>query len=461
MPEHEPYDYDGALAGAFERLHRDIASSSTPTGAADAVALARHRRRTTVAAVGAVAALALIGTTAGIAVHRHSSAIDPADGSLPDPAPLTAQALSTATSGWAGDWVVPTSDAAFGQAADKQLSNLSCLDSADSSSVDAGAGRRGGGLFSTSSGQVAFLVGMQLDAKPAVVEAFATSIDTAAATCEATVTSTTSYNGGRVSFYEIPGTSGQGDVQLWTARLDNRIGLLATAGNRDAPSTETVALVDEALMAALQSDATFKTDPSLGGTTTSSGSSSGSGDNVSFASLETARLTQAFGSWDSGLKTAGATSMPTLPCVDDNNLVSASASGASIGSNGLQTTYDFDSVDSATQSVATLVSALGACSSTPYSVSTLDLPGNSPGSSVTVANSPGAATIWIVRSDRYVSLVGVRGGDSPPASVSLAVGALLQDLLAHPQAIPSNAPDPQKETQPTASSSSSAAAPGR
>lgn len=467
MPEHEPYDYDGAVDAAFERLHRDIASSSKPPGAADAVTLARHRRRTTFGVVAAVVVLALAGTTTGIAVHRHNTAIGPADGTLPAPAPLTAQALSVATSGWAGAWATPTGDAAIGQVADTQLSNLSCLDSVDSSAVDNSTGVRGGGVFSTSAGQVAYFVGMKLDAKPAVVDAFATSIDSAAAACRATATTTSSYGGGgRVSFYEIPGTSGQGDIQLWTARLDNRIGILATAGGKDAPSTDTVALVDGALMAAMQSDTTFKTDPSLGGggvssgTASGSGTSSGSGDNVSFPTLSTAELTQAFGTWESGLKTPGATSMPTLPCVDDTALAAGSSSGASIGTNGLQSTYDFGTAETATQGVATLVSTLGACTSTAYEVTTIDPPGTQPGSStVTVANSPGAATIWIVRSDHYLSLVGVRGGDSPPESVSLAVGALLQGVLAHPQANPSGATPSPKQRQPAASSSSSAAAP--
>jgi hypothetical protein len=456
MPEHETYDYEGALDAEFERLHRDIASSSNPPGAAGAVALARHRRRTTIGSVAAVVAVAVIATSAGIAVHRHDTAVGPADGSLPTPAALTPAVLSAATSGWTGGWSTITRDTDATLKANDQLNSLSCLDTADTKALDEPTGR-GGGAFTTSVGQVAFLEGLEFKADSPDLVAAGAAMDDAVSSCDPTMTTSTSYgNSGRLSFYEVPGKAGEPDIQFWTARLDNRLALLVLAGAEDAPSPDTVATMDNALMAAIQSDATFKPTASLG-----IGTSSSSADDPAFDMLSEPQLSAAFGSWSSGLDIGSDSQgdMPKVPCTDGDAVRNASsASGLSLGSTGVESIYSLGSPTEAQAALGGLVDQLSSCNSTAYDVRTLPGPGST---SVTVATAGGdrPATVWAVQSDRFLAVIALGGGSNPPDSVSVAVGGLLADVLAHPQAQESGAPDPQKQGEPAASSSSSAAAP--
>ncbi len=445
MPDHDLFD----LYAAFADLERDIAGVSSPRGAGLAVSTAR-RRRTTLGAAAAVLVIATGATGGGILIHRHSDAVGPS--APPAPAALTLAALTAATTGWIDGWETPTKDSQLSH----QLDSLGCLATKPATNALDNPTKRGITLYSTPAGQVGFLVGLEYNSATLPASTAADALASAVAGCHPTVTTPTSYDGATVIFYEIPATQGQSDVQMWTVQLGDRVAYLAIGGGSDAPSNDTVGRVDDSLVSAVQADATFTNNTAPGLATSSASASSSS--SVQFDNLSVPQLTAAFGTWDSGLEPGGATQMPTTPCdlstADATTLSTDGSQGSTVGSNGVFSVLDFDSAESAATGLQQEIDGWRSCQSARYTVSTVEVPGQG---TVTVATTGGArpATSWAVRSGEYLAVLSIKGGSSPPTSVSEAVGALVYDVLGHPLA-PAKVHNAPAKVPPSSSSSTSA-----
>jgi hypothetical protein len=139
--------------------------------------------------------------------------------------------------------------------------------------------------------------------------------------------------------------------------------------------------------------------------------------------------------------------------------------GASLGGNGDQESFAFDSVENARSSVQALAGDLQACAASPATVTTVASTGVVP---VTVAVGSGsdARVTWIVQRGPAVGYITIPGTTTPPDSVSQAVGGQLLKALetsppgGAPQAVQSSpATEASQGSSSTSSSSSSAAAP--
>jgi hypothetical protein len=451
MPDHDLFDLDDA----FSSLERDIATISSPRGAGSAVAAARRRRRTTYGAIAAVAVLAVGGVAIGHGLGGHPSSVGPSE-QPPPPAELTSAALSAATAGWIDGWIAPTQASQLPKA---DLNNLDCLVSEPASKGLENPDRRGNTLFSTPAGQVGLLIGLEYSSSSggsasAAVDALAATV----ASCRPSVTTSVSYGAAAtVTFYELPATRAQNDVQLWTVRYGDRVAFLTLGGGSDAPSTETVARVDDALASAVQADATF--DHTVGGIP-----DGGSKDapTAPFGSVAESDLSAALGAWPNGWQPNGSGAISReLPCAGNWTGGSSTGAGTSLGGNGEQDFYSFGTVDSARSSLQALASNLEACTASPASVTTAAGTGGAP---VTVAVWSGSdgRVAWIVQRGAAVGYLVIPANTSPPDSVSEAVGKLIEGVLSQP----GSGPPPVESSTPvqqwgssTSSSSSSAAAP--
>ena len=85
MPEHDLFDLDAAFAS----LERDIATVSSPRGAGQAVASARHRRQTRRVSAATLVALATIGAGAAVVRGHGDGSPEPAGQPLPTAAPAS------------------------------------------------------------------------------------------------------------------------------------------------------------------------------------------------------------------------------------------------------------------------------------------------------------------------------------------------------------------------------------
>jgi hypothetical protein len=436
MPDHDLFDLDGAFAS----LERDIATISSPRGAGHAVATARRRRRTTYGAVAAVAVLAVGGVAIGQGLGGRDGSIGPSEQPLPPPTPLSAVAFSTATAGWVDGWGKPT------DAQGSSLDSISCLSKGPDVRALNASTRQGGALYGAGSSSIAYVLGLEYPADK--VDAAAAAIAAAAANCEPTVTSTSNYVGGsQVTYYQIPGTNGLGDIELWTAQLGTRLGLGVIGGTSDTPSPEVVNRMDDLVIGALQVDSTFTTAPD-GPTSTGSASASPS----SFGSVKESDFAAALGDWPNGWQQRGTKSAgDSLPCAGDWTVGSTFGNGSSLGTNGEQEADGFDSPENARSSVQALAGDLHACAASPATITTVALTGAAP---VTVAVGTGsdARVTWIVQRGASVAYISIPGDTAPPALVSEAVAGLMGDALNHVSS--SEAPPPVEQSAPAVQQSS-------
>ncbi|WP_151081448.1 hypothetical protein [Nocardioides cynanchi] len=446
MPEHDLFDLDDA----FSSLERDIATISSPRGASQAVGTARRRRRTTYGSIAAVAVLAVGGVALGHGLGGSGGAVGPSDQPLPPPTPLSAAAFSTATAGWVGDWSSPSSSQA------KTLDSITCLDSGGDTQALDKASRTGGVIYGAGTSEVAYVLG--LDFPVGKIDAATAEIAASVANCHPSSTTTTTYaDGSTVTFYVLPGSGGAGDIELWTGQLKDTLGLAVVGGTPDAPSPEVAGRVGDLLLGALQVDSTFTRTP--GGAISSSSASASS---VGFGSVSESDFAQALGSWPNGWEQRGTkyTDNP-LPCAGDWTVGSSSGSGSSLGTNGDQEAYSFDSAENAHSSVQALTGDLHACAASPATITTVAGTGTIP-VTVAVGSGSGASVTWIVERGSSVAYITIPGSSTPPDSVSQAVGDLLSKALVAdnggPPPVESSTPVQQQGSS-TSSSSSSAAAP--
>jgi hypothetical protein len=215
--------------------------------------------------------------------------------------------------------------------------------------------------------------------------------------------------------------------------------------------------VDELMMGILQVDSTFTSVPAgdvTGGSATGSWSGFGWVTETDFA--------QALGAWPNDWQLRGTKSAAdALPCAGDWTVGSSSGGGASLGGNGEQDAYGFDTAENAASSLDALSGDLRACASSPAAITTVP---TGTGESVTVAVGSGdsARTAWIVQRGQTVAYATIPGNAAPPDSVSRAVGDLLvkaiKDENASPPPVESSIPA-QQQGNATSGSSSGAAAP--
>jgi len=447
MPEHDLFDLDDA----FSSLERDIATISSPRGAGQAVGTARRRRRTTYGSIAAVAVLAVGAVAIGQGLAGRDGAVGPSDQPLPPPTPLSAGAFSTATAGWVDGWGKPTS------AQSDSLNSVDCLGSgSDTKALDA-ATRTGGDIYGAGSTEVVYALGLDFPADK--IDAATSAIAAAVRSCKPTVSATTTYaDGSEVTFYQLPPKNGSGDIELWTARFGDRLGLAVAGGTPDEPPADVVAQVGDLLVGVLQVDSTFTQTP--GGAVTSGSATASSS---SFGSVSESDFAAALGTWPNGWQQRGTKSaVDQLPCAGDWTVGSSSGLGSSLGTNGDQESYNFDSAENARSSVEALAGNLHACAASPATITTVAGTGTAP---VTVAVGSGsdARVTWIVHVGASVGYISIPGDTTPPALVSETVAGLMGDALNHVAS--SEAPPPSEQSAPavqqssgTSSSSSSGSA---
>jgi hypothetical protein len=420
MPEHETHDYQGALDEAFARLEQDITTLSTAPGAGAAVARARRRRRTRAGAVAVVAVLAVAGVAVAQGV-RHDTAVEPSS-ALPTPAPLDAAALTAATDSWTSAWAAASAE-------ESQLLTAGpvehCLARTPALTEAADGPVRGSGNLFFAAGKASALATLvDLGGTSAEADQLWASLTTALARCgTATPAEHLVWDGAEGHSYDLVSATGEPE-HFWVAQEGSAIGLMWVSGAPpDVPSA-----VDDgvilAMVAALRFPASYHDEPN----TTSGASVSAS---ETSASLSSSDFAAALGGWQSGWSaTGGEREVSTLPC--GVNMSSASSGhGSSLGANGDQETYGFETEGAAQQALHSAADEFAACPSTSYDVHTVR---TTDGRTVTVVagTGPDADVVWLVQSGTGIASVAIPAGDTtPPDSVTRAVGELLPvDLRA-------------------------------
>jgi hypothetical protein len=415
MPEHETHDYQGALDEAFARLEQDITTLSTPPGAGAAVARARRRRRTRTGAVAVVAVLAVAGAAVAQGV-RHDTAVEPSS-SLPTPAPLDAAALTAATDSWTSAWAATSPEKSRLLAAgpvEHCLARTPALTEAA-----AGPVRGSGNLFFKAGKASALATLVDLGGTSAEADQLWASLTTTLARCgTATPAEHLVWDGAEGRSYDLVSATGKPE-HFWVAQEGSAIGLMWVSG---APSNVPSAADDgviRAMVAALRFPATYHDEPN----TTSGASVSASGGS---ASLSSSDFAEALGGWQSGWSAAGGEGgTETAPCGVQAFQSASSGHGSSLGSNGDQETYGFETEGAAQQALQSAADAFAACPSTSYDVHTVR---TTDGRTVTVVagTGPDADVVWLVQSGTGIASVAIPAGDTtPPDLVTRAVGALL------------------------------------
>jgi hypothetical protein len=445
MPDHDLFDLDDA----FSSLERDIASVSSPRGAGQAVSSARRRRRTTYGAVAAVGVLAVCAVAIGQGVGGRSGAVAPSKEPLPPATPLTAGALSAATAGWVDGWGKPSTQA-------RTLDSVTCFANHNNGALDQ-ATRGGETVYGAGSTEIAYVVGLELPADK--LEAARAAVTASAEGCKPTAESTTTYaDGSTVTFYQLPAMSGSGDVELWTAQYDDRLAIGLLGGTTNEPPADVVDRVDALLVGALQVDSTFTSGSSVGVPDASKSAAA-----APFGAVSEPDFAAALGAWPNGWQQTGTRTInKELSCAGDWTVGSSSGEGSSLGGNGEQDFYSFDTVDNARSSLQALAANLRTCTTSTVVVRTVTGTGTVP---VTVAVESGNddRVTWIVQRGATVGYVTIPATSSPPDPVSEAVGALVDDVLGHvsegPPPIESSGPVPTQQDNGSSSSSSSTAPP--
>lgn len=451
MPEPDLFDLDDA----FSSLARDIATVSSPRGAGQAVATARRRRRTTYAAVAAVAVLAVGGAAVAQGLGHDASSVGPSN-QLPAPSPLDARALTTATAGWSSAWSDPD------KSAQGIFTNLDfgCLDHIQGG-TNVEPDSTGDLAAVNADSAVAYGNLADFGQKSAAAATTWDSLSTGLQQCsDATVSANRVWADGQALSFTVRSTkAGSVEQHVWLAREGNAVGLLFIADQPGAVPDAVDGRVMEAMVAGLQSPDSFHPLTSRSGSVSSSASAVPS---TAFGQVSEADFTAALGTWPNGWQSRGTKSTgDSLPCAGDWTVGSSAGEGSSLGSNGDQEFYSFDSAENARASAQALAADLSSCASSPATVTTVTGTGSVP---VTVAVGSGsdAQVTWIVQRGASVGYVSIPAGTTPPEQVSQAMGDALSQALA---ATATPAPPPVEQSSPalqqgagTSSSSSTAPA---
>lgn len=422
MPETDTFDLDAA----FARLEHDIADSSSPRGAGVAIATARtRRRRRTIAAVAAVALVAVGGVALAGGLGSHDTTVEPAG--LPSPAPYDNAALTQATKGWAGPWGDLTSDPL---SVDNQLLDPHCLAplaTAVSRSAP-GSTRSGGGIAVTPGVQAiarSWLTGWSDDHPDAARAAYAALVPAFASCAQASPAHSYAWVDAQAESWDVTG-SGPGTQHLWVAEADDALAVVSIISPGGPVPGDVDRRVAEALVAGLQSPASF-TGGQVGGGTSASSSPSRS---VPSGFVSGSDFAAALGSWSSGWSPQSARQAADgLPCSAPDSGPSF-GQGTTLGGNGDQELYGYDSTAEAESAVQLMLDSLKACPDATYVVQHVALPFG--GRSVTVVAATGQFDddVWLAREGRRVFAVIVPNSDTlPPRQVSQAIGGLMFDAL--------------------------------
>ncbi len=425
MPDHDTFDLDAA----FRALQDDIAGLSTPRGAGTAIATSRRRRRTTIAAVAAVAVLAVGGVVAGHGLGRDH-AVGPS-GRLPAPAPLTAERLTSATQGWTPAWEANTR-----AAQDKMQLTFGgdCFPSFTGGQADGytvfGNGHDDLGITTTSD-----FTG-DPSGEPVVWRRMVSDMQGCAGAQE--VSSFSGPNGVAGYTFQVRATASESAPEYaWIVSTGRAIGVLKILGQSDPlPHANDIA-VSDVLLAAVE----FRVS-------TSDPRTNGSGQRID----PTQTLGQVWPQplrptldgwstpWDPRLPGSGPPEDLGLPDCAQRLSWYRDGGTFTVGTNGFEWVRWFTSEAPAVQAVAELQQALASCS-TPYDVHTVTL---SDDRAVFVAAGP--EVLWFARVASHVLVLQLPGGATPPPDdVSLKVGALLEHVLEQPATTtmsPDTAPPP-------------------
>jgi hypothetical protein len=366
--------------------------------------------------VAAVAVLAVGGTVVGQALHGRGQAVGPA-GQVPDPAPLTAQSLSAATTGWIAGWT--TQEAANADIKAGPVEH--CLNKTPTAHAEGDQTRASGNqvFISGDTAAVAALVGFDDSVEPnAIWSDVTTTFD---ACSGSTPTGHLSWDGAKAQSYDLV-SAGGGTEHFWIVQDGSTIGFMWVTAEPTGITTAADAGVARALVSALEFPGSMK---SVSDSSSDSPSSSSSSSSSSTASISSVDLGEAVGDWHSGWSATGGKGDASTPPCGVQLQGAQYGSGSSLGSNGDQETYGFAGSADASSALADFTSRLAACSSASYTVTTVP---SSYGNAVTVAtgSGQGADVIWMVQSGRQIAYAAVPAGDgAPPASVSKKIGDLL------------------------------------
>jgi hypothetical protein len=412
MPEHETFDLDAA----FARLERDVAGLSRGRGAADAVSTARRRRRTTSAAIAAVAILVVGGAVAGHSLG-HDHAVGPAD-RVPAPAPLTAEALTSATEGWTPAWVKNSAAAVRKM---QETFGGDCFPAISGGQAD------GITVFGNSHDDLAVTTTSDfsgdLTGEPVVWRRIMSSMQGCRGARE--VSSFAGPSGVAGHTYQVRAAdSDSAPEYVWIVSTGQGIGVLKVLGQSDPlPAAHDTAVAD-ALVADVE-DRLAHSDPQTNGSVQRINPSETLGQ--VWAEPLVPALEGWSTPWISRLPKSGPTTARALPGCAQRLDWYRNGGGYSVGTDGFEWVNWFPTEPRAVQAVDELRHALATCS-TPYDVHTVTLPSGRP---VVVASGPRA--IWFTRVASHVVVLQLPAGDAPPPDdVSLKVGALIEHVLQQP-----------------------------
>jgi len=411
------FDLDEAL----ETLTHDVASRGAGPGAATAIGSARRRRRTTIGAVVAVAALAVGGVTIaqlGSEEPHGAEVVDNAGArALPDPAPLDASSLSEATAGWTTTWSSLTEEPADGE-----IAGMQCLDGVEESGqFDDEPARFGNLAFQADQGGLGF-VALAEFAPGVDVSGFSDDLAAAMTACGVSAGQTTDYAGGASAVhYTVPGGDTAQDV--WLVRLDQRAAVLFLGSPDSNADTDTSLRVSDALLAALRD-----------GSQLESGSVSSSGEASAEAGAETYLypvdvsyddVRQAAGTWAPEWSADGSGDFFDLPCVGEaTSAGSVSSMGSTVGSHGVVTYTAFDS-GADEWGLAAMGTVLGSCDKTAWTVHRTEVGGDA-----AAWASSDAGVVFAVQRGDQLGTVQVRDVSEPPAAVADRILGLIQASVA-------------------------------
>lgn len=409
------------LDSAFATLTEDVAERTHPRGAGDAIGASR-KRRTALGASAAVALIAVGGAWFGIAGNGDKAG-PVGDVGLPSPAVLDAAAMTAATEGWVADWhqAGPDDEAALaGSDIDPE-----CMSSDDTGPTpEVPEPVKMGSTLLVADGKVAYVAYADFGST-ANAELAHSDIDGALARC-GPPGRIVSFGDGSVTYQAIG--DGADLNHVWVANLDGQISYLLLAGSAERPSDETIDEVSTALMAALQADASYRTDDldELGGEASGSASagapSEGVGEVLSHESIDPDTFREALADWsDWSLNSSGFTS-PTLPCVGTHWPRSTSMRAGSLGGTAEDGTITFANQEDASAAVPWLMSKLASCTEAEWAVDSTTVPG-------AIVAWTAEGTIWVAQVGSEVALLQMVEATKPPAEVRMAVGKLVLESL--------------------------------
>jgi hypothetical protein len=415
MSEHHD-DVEVDLDRAFSDLLEDVGGRTSPPPASSVIQQARRRRTTTLAAAAAV--VLIVGAAAvASGVGRPTAMPDPTGpGQLPAPHVLDRDAWAAATAGWVDGWAVPGE----GDSLDwvDRIGDPPCLEAMRENGPEPDRS----GVLTLVSGEHAVTFGAlaDFDDPTAAATSWRQLSGSVRGCAEATLLTQATWDGAQAESYRLEGKP-DGDY-LWIVREGQALSLVWVAGASAAMPAATDTDVMTAIVAGLQDRDSFQ---DLESTSTGSATSSASAPAVPRPSVMEGDFAQALGSWDSGWQRAGDKVVDvSLPCLSvDSAPGSSGGFGSSVGTNGSYSVSFFADEASAAAAYADVLDALGSCT-TPYDVGTT---GSSP--QVTVASSQ-AGVAWVVQHGTNVGVISIEGGHAnPPADVSAAVGAVIDQAL--------------------------------